>query len=133
MNAELSVQLRTRMDGTNNSRELYQVVEGLQVQPELQAGVGCQHAWRQGVCQVDCLSNVPCPSHQCASVSCALPCDAYAALYVLQNADAAAEQMLIGPENTLHVSYVLGSRMACSACCHAALQEDWISAKSEEA
>ena len=68
MNAELSVKLRTRMGGTNKSRELYQVVEGLQVQPELQAGVSCQHAWRQGVCQVDCLSNVPCPSHQCASV-----------------------------------------------------------------
>ena len=66
------------MDGKYQSRDLYQVVEGLQVQPELQAGVGCQHAWRQGVCQVDRLSNIPCPSHQRASmarVSCALPCD----------------------------------------------------------
>ena len=34
-------------------------MEGLQVQPVLQAEVSYHQARRQGLCQVDCLSNVP--------------------------------------------------------------------------
>lgn len=44
------------------TRGSYQVIEGLQVQPVLQAEVSRQQARRQGLCQVDCLGNIP--SHQ---------------------------------------------------------------------